>query len=246
MQKKIMIAAIFVALSITATGVVYAFEFSTPQGFQRVGLLIAAGKYQTPSDQSVLVPFYQHTLMGWTDAQVEQQRQMAISYFNARFGLTNTNPGFSVFDPKNNYRAYLLTGYAVPNEGFVVRDGSFTAVLTQDTVLHGTFGGAAGILVPAGTAVTWGYYNILISKEEKSENFFDTGKSIIVHFESQTPIVPDKTSSGTGAACHLVAPWGEGLAQLFFTTINTPDGYTQADVRNVWTFPGLGPTSIQN
>jgi hypothetical protein len=246
MRKTILIAAILVALSITATGIVYAFEFSTPQGFQRVGLLIAAGKYKTPSDQSVLVPFYQHTLMGWTDAQVEQQKQLAINYFNARFGLANTNPGFGVFDPKNNYRVYSLTGSNVPSEGWVVRDGSFTAAVTQDTVLHGTFGGPAGILVPAGTAVTWGYYNILVTRPGQTGSFFDTGDTIIVHFESQNPIIPDKTGSGTGAACHLVAPWGDGLAQLYFTSITTPDGFTQADVRNVWTFPGLGPTLVQN
>jgi hypothetical protein len=206
MRKKILIAAIFAALSISATGIVYAFEFSTPHGFQRVGLLMAAGKYKTPSDQSILVPFYQHTLMGWTDAQVEQQKQLAIKYFNTRFGLANTNPAFGVFDPKNNYRVYSLTGYEVPSGGWVVRDGSFTAVLAQDTVLHGTFGGSAGILVPAGTAVTWGYYNILVGEEDQSGSFFDTGNTIIVHFESQNPIIPDKTSSGTGASCHLVAP----------------------------------------
>src|SRR5260370_5635033 len=243
MRKKILVATILAALVIDDTGVVYASEASTSQGLQRIGLLMAAGKYKTLSDQSILVPFYQHTLMGWTDAQVEQQKQMAINYFNTRFGLANTSPGFGVFDPKNNYRVYQLTGENIPSQGWVIRDGSFTAVLAQDTVLHGTFGGSAGIIVPAGTAVTWGYYNILT---EKDGSFFDTGKTIIVHFESQNPIIPDKTTSGTGAMCHLVAPWGDGLAQLYFTSITTPDGFTQADVRNVWTFPGLGPTIVQN
>src|SRR5260370_8115302 len=102
MRKKILVATILAALAITATGVVYAFESSTPQGFQRIGLLMAAGKYKTPSDQSILVPFYQHTLMGWTDAQVEQQNQMPIHSFNTLFGLANTSPPFGAFHPNNN------------------------------------------------------------------------------------------------------------------------------------------------
>lgn len=251
MRKKILLSAILAVLSVTATGIVYAFGFhDTPQGFQKVVLLMAAGQYKTPTDQSMLTSFYEHTLMGWTDSQVAQQKQMSIDYFNTRFGLANTNPAFGAFDPKNNYRVYAFTGMNVPSEGWVVRDGSFSVVLTQDTVLHGTFGGSTGVSVPAGTIVTWGYYNVLATPPGVSGNYFETScggcSTILVHFESQYPMIPDKNNIGTGFVCHLVAPWGDGLAQGIFQFLTTTDGFTQANVRNVWTFPGLGPSITQN
>ena len=51
--------------------------------------------------------------MGWTDEGVLQQRQLAS---NTRLGLSNSNPTFSVFDPKNNYHIHALTGEEVPSE----------------------------------------------------------------------------------------------------------------------------------
>ena len=48
--------------------------------------------------------------MGWTDEGVLQQRQLAS---NTRLGLSNSNPTFSVFDPKNNYHIHALTGEEV-------------------------------------------------------------------------------------------------------------------------------------
>ena len=48
--------------------------------------------------------------MGWTDEGVPQQRQLAS---NTRLGLANSNPTFSVFDPKNNYHIHALTGVEV-------------------------------------------------------------------------------------------------------------------------------------
>ncbi len=250
MEKKIIFAALFAVLSITGTGLVYAFTSSTPKGFDVVALLIAAGQYKTPSDQQTLVPWFQHTLMGWTDEQVAQQRQMAIDYFNTRFGLSDTSPGFSVFDPLNNYRVYSFTGRNVPSQGWVNRDGSFGISVGNDgsggQVLHGTFGGTTGIWAPAGSFLVWGYYNVLVTAPGQGGRSIETGETIVVHFESQNPIIPDKYSSGTAFVCHLVAPWGEGLAQGVFQTHISSDGTIQANVRNVWTFPGLGPSTIQN
>src|SRR6266487_5243468 len=79
----------------------FPFEFeSAPQGFKRVALVMAAGQDKIPGDKSTLVSLFQLTLMGCTDEGVPQQRQLAS---NTRVGVANSNPTFSVSDPKNNY-----------------------------------------------------------------------------------------------------------------------------------------------
>ena len=51
--------------------------------------------------------------MGWIDEGVPQQRQLAS---NTHLDLVNSNPTFSVFDPKNSYQIYALPGEEVPSE----------------------------------------------------------------------------------------------------------------------------------
>jgi hypothetical protein len=250
MQRKIFIAIVLATLAITGTGIVYAFQISTPQGFNRVALLMAAGQYKTPTASAQdLATWYQRQVMGWNDAQITQQRQLAIDFFNTRFGLTDTNPGGFALDPKNQYRVYSLTGFNVPSEGWIVRDGGFGVAVGDDgsggQVLHGTFGGTAGIWEPKGSMIVFGYYNIVVTAGQSGTSP-DTGTTIIVHYESQDVIHPAQGNSAIAFQCHIVAPWGDGLAQGYSQTITSPDGTIQANIRNVWTFPGLGPSAVQN
>jgi hypothetical protein len=250
MQRKIFIAIVLAALAITGTGIVYAFQISTPQGFNRVALLMGAGQYKTPTASAQdLATWYQRQVMGWNDAQVAQQRQLAIDFFNTRFGLANTNPGGFALDPKNQYRVYALTGFNVPSEGWIVRDGGFAVAVGDDgsggQVLHGTFGGTLGIWEPKGSMIVFGYYNIAVTAGQSGASP-DTTTTIIVHYESQDVIHPAQGNSAIAFQCHIVAPWGDGLAQGYSQTITSPDGTIQANVRNVWTFPGLGPSAVQN
>ena len=69
------------------------------------------------------------------------------------------------FDPRNNYRAYTISGMEVPSPGFLVRDGGWNLTIgPYSEVLHGTYGGAAGKLMPAGAAMVFGNYNILVER----------------------------------------------------------------------------------
>lgn len=130
----------------------------------------------------------------------------------------------SVFSPANRYTAYVVSEEWVGSEGWIVRDSSFNVSLTEDQTLHGTWGGAAG--KPAtGAAMTFGDYNIKVDRPGASER----GETILIHFESGSPIVGDMDGT-RHFVCDLAhAEWGAGHAR----GVVLGDGA----VRNVLTFP---------
>ena len=50
----------------------------------------------------------------------------------------------SVFDPGHGYTAYVVSEEWVGEQGWTVRDASFGVAITEDRVLRGSWGGAAG------------------------------------------------------------------------------------------------------
>ncbi|HSM54808.1 MAG TPA: hypothetical protein VK879_01535 [Candidatus Sulfomarinibacteraceae bacterium] len=52
-------------------------------------------------------------------------------------------------DPRTEYRAYKITGYRVPAEGWLVRDGGFIVNIPAGTTLHGEYRGEDGITLPS-------------------------------------------------------------------------------------------------
>jgi hypothetical protein len=121
--------------------------------------------------------------------------------------------------------------------GFVVRDGCFSAVVPKDTTLHGTYGGAAGKNVPAGTSVVFGDYNI----QRTAGNSAETTEPLILHYQSELPISTPNADGVQTFRCELIDPatGQHGVAQgVIAPPRDAGNGNVQVSVRNVLTFPG--------
>jgi hypothetical protein len=58
--------------------------------------------------------------------------------------------------------------------------------LEEDMLLHGTYGGPEGKLVPAGALVLWGDYNIKVERPQ-SKAAPHGEETIVIHYQSDTP-----------------------------------------------------------
>lgn len=204
---------------------------AAPKGFTEF-LVYLAEPTLSPGEPSSFtdsehVNSFQQNVMGRTPEQVADQEQLAQQYFHDRFGLNfgDGSGGFTfsafVLNPHVNYRAYIVSGMTVPNTGWEVRDGGFQVVLTEDTILQGTYGGSEGIQVPAGASMVFGDYNIDVKTPGLSD--------ILIHYQSHSPIIA-RADGEVSFNCDLTHPqWGSGAAR----GVALPNG----SIRNVITFP---------
>jgi hypothetical protein len=215
---------------------------AAPQGF-RAFLVYVAEPTLAPGEPSSFtdaanVDHFQHDIMGRTAAEVTQQRDMAAAYFDERFGLDFSTatvaqdgslsiPGATlqafVLNEHVNYRAYVVSDRAVPDTGWLVRDGGFQVALTEGTLLHGSYGGSEGILAPAGAAMVFGDYNIKVEPPGRV-----SAGNILIHYQSHSPIIA-RADGETSFNCDLISDqWGPGAARG--VAVN-------GTIRNVITFP---------
>jgi hypothetical protein len=193
-----------------------------------------------PTDEE-LADWFHKDVMGRTDAEILAEQQKALAYFEAQFGLDLELEEVRPFglDPRIEYRAYKITGYRVPPEGWVVRDGGFIVNLPAGTVLHGEYGGEEGITLPSDGFIVFGEYNIEVTGPGAGRD----PENIIIHYESESPIVPSP-DFGTAFLCRVTSDsfddHGGGLAQGVFQHHTTADGRQVSNIRNIITFPGLG------
>ena len=217
---------------------------AAPAGFRAFLVYLAEPTLQPGEPSSFTDPahvdFFQQVIMGRTPAGIAQQQALAIAYFNERFGVdfsaaqpgpdgTLTIPGATfgpfVLNEHVNYHAYVASDRTVPNTGWPVRDGGFQVVLTQGMLLHGSYGGSAGILAPAGASMVFGDYNILVEPPGQAA---DPSKNILIHYQSHSPIIA-RADGETSFNCDLLSQqWGPGAARGI--AIN-------GTIRNVLTFP---------
>ena len=157
-----------------------------------------------------------------TDALAAEETA-ADTYFQTTFGGLYTPGSLMKFgvDPRNEYRAYFISGMRVPTEGWVVRDGGFLAILSD------------------GGMVVYGDYNIKVTKWGRGGR---DPEPIIIHYQSAGPIYPNPDGS-LMFLCVLSSDsfddHGGGLAQGISVPI-TIAGQTVANIRNILTFAGLG------
>jgi hypothetical protein len=222
---------------------------AAPEGF-RAFLVYLAEPTLAPGEPSSFtdaanVDHFQHDIMGRTDAEVTQQRDLAVAYFNNRFGLDFSTataaadgslsiPGATftpfVFNEHNNYHAYVVSGRAVPDTGWQVRDGGFQVTLTQGMMLHGSYGGSNGISAPAGAAFVFGDYNIKAEPPGEATGNIkgEATENILIHYQSHSPIIA-RADGETSFNCDLTSEqWGPGAARG--VVVN-------GAIRNVLTFP---------
>ena len=231
------------SIGAAASGTLPIGQSATPDSYQKFLVYLANGSYD-PNDPSYQAPdgaFFQKQIMHRTDAQIADQRAQALAFFKQRFGLDPANGDVSIssfmFDPRNNYRAYVIGGEQVPSGGFVVRDGGFNATVTKDTYLHGEYGGADGTWVAAGTSVVFGDYNILRTAGTSGQ----PTTPLILHYQSQTPIRAANADGAQTFRCELIDPetGQHGVAQgVIAPARDAGGGNIQVSIRNVITFPG--------
>jgi hypothetical protein len=198
-----------------------------PAPFGKYLVYSAAGVYDpsVPPAEGDLAVWFHRKVMGRNNKEFEAERAAADAYFAATFGDRYTRGSLTAFgvDPRNEYRAYFISGENVPPEGWVVRDGGFQATLSD------------------GTFVVYGDYNIKVTKPSGSRG--PDPAPIIIHYESLDPIHFHPDGSGY-FRCVLRSDsfedFGGGLAQGMFASETLPDGRTVANIRNILTFPGLG------
>jgi hypothetical protein len=226
----VLITSVVLPLNVNAQGG----SGNTPAGFDAFLVYMANGIYD-PNDADYTVPdgaYFHRDIMGRSDDEIEQNRADAIAFFKQRFGIDvvdNEDVMFTsfTFDPRNEYRAYVIAGRDVPPEGWTVRDGGWSAAVVNPDGL--TLGGEYdGVHVPQGAMMVFGDYNIDVPGEDP----------IIIHYQSGGPIFP--TDQGIQFHCELISEdFGQGLAQGISAGAVQADGLFHANVRNVLTFPGL-------
>jgi hypothetical protein len=234
-RKRFTVLGVVILLALTAVAAAWP-HAPTPDPFGKYLVYSAAGVYDPdiPATQALpevaeygdLATWFHEGVMGRNQEELEAEEAAADAYFEETFGDLYTGDliAFGV-DPRNEYRAYYVSGMRVPSEGWVVRDGGFSTVLMDD-------GSFAGIAV-------YGDYNIKVTKQGKGGPQPDP---IVIHYQSAEPIVPNADGS-LMFLCELSSEsfddFGGGLAQGISAS-RTVDGYTVANIRNVLTFPGLG------
>jgi hypothetical protein len=233
--------------AITAASAADGFVHPTPAGFNRYLVYMANGVFD-PATTPDLLPgdIHQKEVMKRTPKEIAQQEALARQFYRQRFGLNLDDGSVSfqsfTFNPANNYRAYTIAGESVPAEGWVVRDGGFSATVMAEggVTLGGQF---PGVHVPKGTSFAFGDYNILVSEPGGKPG---KQREIILHYRSGDPLITDQFGV-LAFRCGLVnsetdlgvteASWA-GMAQgLVRPRQQLPDGTVKVSIRNVLTFP---------
>ena len=175
---------------------------------------------------------FQKNIMGRTDEEIEENRQLALEFFERRFGLDAENDTENLYfsgleiDPRNNMRVYTISGVDVPAHGWVVRDGGWIVTVTNPEGV--TLGGELeGTFAPVGTAMVYGEYNIKVPFKE----------NIIIHYESDFPFMADQFGS-LAIRCRLFSEdFGEGITGGLANPVFLDDNFLmQQDIRNILTF----------
>lgn len=225
---------------------------ATPDGFGQFLVFMAAGTYDK-DDQNFDLPdgtFFHEEIMGRTQDEIDQKEVAAKEFFNNRFGIDVDDPEnvervvFMPFmmDPRNEYRAYVISGMWVPPQGFVVHDGGFLALLIDPDgfTLGGEFDGEVS---PFGTLFVFGDYKIDLSTSKLSQRL---GRdNIIIPYKSGFPVVVEVDRSLFDQRlmfqCELDSDeFGSGIAQGISGGLTLDNGMFKANIRTVLTFPSFG------
>lgn len=224
-------------------------EAPTPDGYTKYLVFMANGTMPASGfpfqvGEDALENFHR-SIMGRSDAEIQQNAVDAGNFFLERFGLDvwtvdPLDPAapfvfFPIFfDPQINYRAYTISGESVPSEGWVVRDGGWALVTQSELTLGGEF---AGEVVPTGTLMLFGDYNIKRTKPGK----WNQPKPIIIHYQAGSPAYPPASASDQlSFNCELSSEeFGEGRAQGIEAPV-VINGELVENIRNILTFSDLG------
>lgn len=211
-----------------------------PAGYKKFMVFMGNGEFSPSSMNDMMsmmsgADFFRH--MDWNDDQITQHKAQALAFFKLRYGLDfskSNQIGHAMFldftnDPHMNLRAYSISDMNVPRSGWFVDDGGWAVYAVKGSMtLYGTYGGATGTQVPAGTALMFGYYKI------------NTGSTpIIIAYQAIVPMFTDMTGDSTVICQVSNDQFGKGMNQgVMGMPEMLPNGNMKYDVREVMTFPG--------
>ena len=184
-------------------------------------------------------------IMLFSDEEIEKVTQDAINFFYTMYGLDFSQlsaEGVRTFEnatllpyvmsPDVRYtitvNSWLLSGRS-RNTCFENRDGGLGVQFTGEQILHGTYGGEAGILAHPGDSVVYGFYNIPVCPQQP----------IVIQYQSNTPFRLEPFDNFGIINCGLYhRVLGAGSAQGVFRAVPTGDpGMVHLTIRNTFTFP---------
>ena len=190
--------------------------------------------------------------MGRDQYTIDALTEQAATFYLTRFGIdvyAPENAGRLVFmpfmfDPRLEYRAYVVSNMKVPKEGWVVRDGGWVVVVT-DPEGYSMGGEFSGVKAPAGSMFFYGEYNIEVTKP-KYHNIFNhhNVENIIISYRAGSPAITNQVGLmpfGCETSLQPLTdnfPNGtEGLAQGFSEAVLIGnDGLLHINIRNTLTF----------
>ncbi len=232
---------------------------SSPAGYNSHLSYFANGQYNifSPSPDPNLVncflqfcdgEFFLQQVQGYSSDEIAQIEADAKAFFLWRFGIDVDDPAnigrltFQSFqlDPRNEYRAYLMSGAYVPDEGFEVRDGGFGITITDPNgyELGGEF---AGVTIPRRSTMGYGEYNIAVVRQGQVVREVDisyrAGAALVANefglvpffCEIHTGRLIDNDFSNPNVA-------REGVAQGLAFVVDQGDGTFKVNFRNSLTF----------
>src|SRR4051812_19912787 len=164
---------------------------TTPQGYNGFVVFMANGALPITDSYFLDGTYFQETILGRTQVEIDQDRENALEYFETRFGIANpeANPDVAFIsfyvDPRINYRAYVISGERVPTAGYQVYDGGWIALVTNPNGL--TLGGQyAGLHVPFYSVFSFGDYSIEVTKPGNGPQ----PPPIVIHYQCNDPLIP--------------------------------------------------------
>lgn len=212
---------------------------TTPTGYDGFLVFMANGALPVTDSYFLDGAYFQETIMGRCQEEIDADREAALDYFADRFGidaLSNPDIAFLSFyvDPRINYRAYVISGERVPRAGYEVHDGGWLAMVVNPngTTLGGQF---AGMHVPFYTVMSFGDYSIEVTKPGHGPQ----PEPIKIHYQCNDPLIP-LLNFGEVFNCDLYSDrFGVGRGQGMTAPI-TSDGFLRPNGRTVLTFSDAG------
>ncbi len=128
------------------------------------------------------------------------------------------------------------------------KDDGFFVTLETDFILHGEFGGATGVVLPAGTQLVFGEYQMFDHLDRLLETF---------RYQSDIPVAGIPVTGNpitSGGGLFLTIAWniesdlfGSGDVRSLAEITFLPDGRTDLDFRYVMRFPArLKDSDVDN
>lgn len=233
-------------------------ETLLPNGYSRYIVFLGDGVYQSV-DGSIMTGGmvnaneagigFQRNIMGRNDEEIDIFKEMALNFFDQRFGFDAENDPSIFFtayevNPLNKIRAVTVSLEKVPQQGWIVHDGGFMAMVVNPagTTLGGEFN---GVNVSPNTAFVFGEYKVVREFDKKDKNKTEEKDSFVIRYRSKEPLTFGPF--GSVVRCELDSnEFGPGFNGGMFGPVQLGDGYLQPNIKSVLTFPPLGPNTQCN